>query len=96
MAKKRASRKPQGISLEEQFELAKIVKRQQAQGFTGHKSSIKPLAVGEYSPQASRVKAGLSARDSMSNRTVEYGTRSMLQGLRSWIRGGGGSILRGR
>jgi hypothetical protein len=32
----------------------------------------------------------------MAGRTVEAGTRSMLQGLRSWIRGGGGSILRGR
>lgn len=35
-------------------------------------------------------------RDPMRGRTVEGGTRSMLQGLRSWITGGGGSILRGR
>jgi len=34
--------------------------------------------------------------DVMAGRTVESGTRSMLQGLRTWIRGGGGSILRGR
>jgi len=34
--------------------------------------------------------------DVMAGRTVEAGTRSMLQGLRTWIRGGGGSILRGR
>ena len=32
----------------------------------------------------------------ISGRTVEYGTRSMLQGLRNWIAGGGGSRLTGR
>ena len=37
-----------------------------------------------------------AAKDSMSGRTVEAGTRSLLQGLRTWTRGGGGSILRGR
>jgi len=34
--------------------------------------------------------------DILRGRTVEYGTRSMLQGLRSWITGGGGSRLSGR
>jgi hypothetical protein len=32
----------------------------------------------------------------LAGRTVEFGTRSMLQGLRSWIAGGGGSRLTGR
>ena len=32
----------------------------------------------------------------LRGRTVEYGTRSMLQGLRNWIAGGGGSRLTGR
>jgi len=38
----------------------------------------------------------LPKADSLAGRTVEAGTSSMLKGLRSWITGGGGSILRGR
>ena len=37
-----------------------------------------------------------AAKSPISGRTVEYGTRSMLQGLRNWIAGGGGSRLTGR
>ena len=36
------------------------------------------------------------APDVLSGRTVESGTRSLLQGLKGWIRGGGGSRLTGR
>lgn len=36
------------------------------------------------------------AKSPISGRTVEFGTRSMLQGLRNWIAGGGGSRLTGR
>jgi len=38
----------------------------------------------------------IKTNQSLSGRTVEYGTRSILQGLRSWITGGGGSRLTGR
>ena len=46
-------------------------------------------------PKTANVPSQMKA-DSMRGRTVEYGTRSMLQGLRSWITGGGGSRLTGR
>ena len=39
---------------------------------------------------------GPAKANPMAGRTVEAGTRSMLQGLRSWIRGGGGNRLTGR
>jgi len=45
---------------------------------------------------SSMPKPPMAARDPLAGRTVEYGTRSMLQGLRSWITGGGGSRLAGR
>jgi len=37
-----------------------------------------------------------AAKNPIAGRTVEYGTRSMLQGLRNWITGGGGSRLLGK
>jgi hypothetical protein len=51
-----------------------------------------------YSPKTSRPSNIPVSRlpDKLSGRTVEGGTRSMLQGLRSWITGGGGSIRHGR
>jgi hypothetical protein len=66
-----------------------------------------PPAPGEYRVEymnAGKWQATLGgksvpqrlAADVMSGRTVEAGTRSLLQGLRTWTRGGGGSILRGR
>lgn len=42
------------------------------------------------------VQAVTKTTKSLSGRTVEYGTRSMLQGLRNWITGGGGSRLLGK
>ena len=47
-------------------------------------------------PSKSIALPAAKTPDTLSGRTVEYGTRSMLKGLRSWITGGGGSILRGR
>lgn len=46
--------------------------------------------------QSQSAKLFAAQRDLMSGRTVEPGTRSMLEGLRGWIRGGGGSRLTGR
>lgn len=46
-------------------------------------------------PRTANVPS-IQKTDSLTGRTVEAGTRSMLKGLRSWITGGGGSILRGR
>jgi len=34
--------------------------------------------------------------DKLSGRTVEFGTRSMLEGIKGWMRGGGGSRLSGK
>jgi hypothetical protein len=35
-------------------------------------------------------------KDMMSGRTVEAGTRSMLEGMRGWMRGGGGLRSHGK
>ena len=52
-----------------------------------------------YSPKT-RVPSNISVprlpANPIAGRTVEYGTRSLLQGLRNWIAGGGGSRLTGR
>jgi len=37
-----------------------------------------------------------AAKDVLSGRTAEFGTRSVLEGMRSFMRGGGGSRLTGR
>jgi hypothetical protein len=34
--------------------------------------------------------------DTLSGRTVEFGTRSVLEGIKSWMRGGGGFRQHGR
>jgi len=38
----------------------------------------------------------LPKADSLSGRTVEFGTRSMLEGIKGWVRGGGGFRQHGR
>jgi len=35
-------------------------------------------------------------KDPMRGRTVEFGTRSMLEGIKGWMRGGGGSRITGK
>ena len=36
------------------------------------------------------------APDKLSGRTAEFGTRSMLEGMKSWMRGGGGFRIGGK
>jgi len=50
----------------------------------------------ERRAQSQSTRLANAQRDVMSGRTVEPGTRSMLEGLKGWIRGGGGSRLTGR
>lgn len=50
-------------------------------------------------PSRGVIAMGPAKGDKLSGRTVEYGTRSLREGLRSWMRdmrGGGGSRLTGR
>jgi hypothetical protein len=52
---------------------------------------------GRINTRAKAIPMPAVKNNPMTGRTVEAGTRSMLQGLRSWIRGsGGGSIRHGR
>ena len=50
----------------------------------------------ERRAQSQAAKLASAQRDLMAGRTVEAGTRSLLEGLKGWIRGGGGSRLTGR
>jgi len=43
----------------------------------------------ERRAQSQAAKLAQGQRDIMSGRTVDAGTRSMLEGLKSWMRGGG-------
>ena len=43
----------------------------------------------ERNVQSQSAKLASAQRDLMSGRTVDAGTRSMLEGMKSWIRGGG-------
>ena len=52
-------------------------------------------ARAEQKLDAAKIRAWNQMNRQLAGRTVEAGTRSMLQGLRGWI-GGGGSRLTGR
>ena len=61
--------------------------------------NMKDIAKNVNAASASGQKGPFAmgpAKSPISGRTVEFGTRSMLQGLRNWIAGGGGSRLTGR
>ena len=67
---------------------------------------VKIDSMTKNAPKDSRYSLNTAAKSNISvprlpsnpiaGRTVEYGTRSMLQGLRNWITGGGGSRLLGK
>jgi hypothetical protein len=46
--------------------------------------------------QASAQRLISAQKDIMRGRTVEFGTRSLLEGMKSWMRGGGGFRIGGR
>jgi hypothetical protein len=52
-------------------------------------------ARAEQKLDAAKIRAWNQMNRQLAGRTVEAGTRSMLQGLRGWL-GGGGSRLTGR
>jgi hypothetical protein len=52
------------------------------------------VVAGPFSKGTAAYKR--AAGDSMSGRTVDAGTRSMLQGMIRFMRGGGGPLLRGK
>ena len=90
MAKKRASRKPSGIN----DNINDFLDRRETQKYGPRiVSNEAQYSQGEMSRALS---AKMAADRFLSGRTVEPGTRSLLEGLRGWIRGGGGSRLTGR
>jgi len=50
--------------------------------------------MGPYGKSSAAYSTAL--KDMMSGRTVEGGTRSMLEGMRGWMRGGGGLRSHGK
>ena len=92
MAKKRASAKPSGINdnINDFLDRREVKKYGQRIDRTYNEAAYMP---GDMS-KALRTK--MAADRFLSGRTVESGTRSMLEGLKGWIRGGGGSRLTGR
>ena len=92
MAKKRATKKTSGYGsdeLDRMDALSKEVKKQQAQGNLGQRNAVTPLPIGRFSPEAQRMMYGRAASDKLSGRTPEFGTRSLLEGMKSFMRGGG-------
>jgi len=71
-------------------------RQETARALRNMKDIAKNVNAASPSGQKGPFAMGPAKGDTLSGRTVEYGTRSMLQGLRSWITGGGGSRLSGR
>jgi hypothetical protein len=85
MAKKRASRKSSGINdnINDFLDRREVSKYGQRIDRTYNEAAYMP---GDMS-KAYRAKMAV---DRMAGRTVEFGTRSLLEGMKSWMRGGGG------
>ena len=83
-------------SAQDRFEYMSDIKRnlRNAQDIKLNKTTIN-VGRGLQTKPSTPIPMG-KASDTLSGRTVESGTRSLLQGLKGWIRGGGGSRLTGR
>jgi|DEB0MinimDraft_3_1074331.scaffolds.fasta_scaffold164333_2 hypothetical protein len=88
MAKKRASRKPSGIN----DNINDFLDRREIRKY-GPRISDMPGEVREanYMPgdMSKALRAKMAADRSIRGRTVEFGTRSMLEGMRRFMGGGG-------
>jgi ribosome biogenesis protein Nip4 len=95
MDKKRASRKPSGVNDNINDFLDRRETRKYGQRITNAPGEVREM---NYMPgdMSKALRAKMAADRVMSGRTVEGGTRSMLSAMRNFMRGGGGSILRGR
>ena len=90
MAKKRASgKKPSGINDNINDFLDRRERAARYDASRGHEV----LMPGDVSKV---YRAKLAVDRFLAGRTVDAGSRSVLEGMRSWMRGGGGSRLTGR
>jgi hypothetical protein len=98
MAKKK-SRDNEPINIQERERERKRDEQMRARALQLGGAGKDPRTLGQIKQAEDAAKALRAQRiadRSLSGRTVEYGTRSMLQGLRNWITGGGGSRLLGK
>ena len=110
MAKKRTSSKPSGNKVpnppvnygsEWAKALASVAKQEAAKRarqaeMIDAKNRYNAVRRSEMQAQLNKYNPPPQIKNPLAGRTVEAGTPSLLKGLRSWITGGGGSILRGR
>ena len=92
MAKKRVTnKKPSGPNdnINDYLDRREVRKYGQRIDRTYNEAAYMP---GDMS-KAYRAKMAV---DRMAGRTVEFGTRSLLEGMKSWMRGGGGFRIGGK
>jgi hypothetical protein len=90
MAKKRANNKKKSGDLDDEIHRDRYFLR-------GGKAYVQVQSGDIFGPYGKETAAyQRAAKDSLSGRTSEFGTRSVLEGMRSYMRGGGGSRITGK
>ena len=90
MAKKRASKTRSNMGGEDDGKTTYFIRDGKAWARSGQSGDL----FGPFEKGTAAYKSAM--KDTMSGRTVEAGTPSIRDGMRSWMRGGGGSRLTGR
>jgi hypothetical protein len=96
MAKKRANKKPSATYPDPDREFARQIELRR---LAVEKAKSDPFGVRKMENERferGRLERQRVLEQRLSGRTVEYGTRSMLEGIKGWMRGGGGNRLTGR